>query len=149
MHNVMVENRMSSQWLTSPPGKNMRLSEPRNRCGLFVEQQSLVPLPGFEPRNIQPVTSYHTDYFHKCNNFISIVGLYIWKLISICHFSTSSTSANLCSIFHDCASAMLSLSVSCRSVNYFEIWLWRYCMERALFRSVTHWQTHTHSTAVS
>jgi hypothetical protein len=36
---------------------NKRLGGPQGRFG----EEILLPLPGFEPRNIQPVPSRHTD----------------------------------------------------------------------------------------
>jgi hypothetical protein len=47
-----------------PPGKNRyplygRLSGPQGRSG---EVRKISPLPGFDPRTVQPVANRYTDY---------------------------------------------------------------------------------------
>jgi hypothetical protein len=49
---------------TLPPGKTWcllykRLGVPQGRCG---QVRKISPLPGFNPRTVQPVQSRYTDY---------------------------------------------------------------------------------------
>ena len=48
-----------------PPGKNPmngRLGGPQNRSVRFGEEKNFFPLPGFEPRAVEPVTSRYIDH---------------------------------------------------------------------------------------